>query len=83
MNVNLTLSFEAAGPVTSHHVIFENTLLPKQSCDWSSDFHISSKTGLLILYVNSTQIVDMESIYNVGKYFFLCISETGIKPSIW
>ncbi|XP_076086791.1 uncharacterized protein LOC143057371 [Mytilus galloprovincialis] len=42
VNVNLTLTFEAGGPETSHHVIFKNTLFPKQSCDWSSDFHISN-----------------------------------------
>ncbi|VDI40563.1 Hypothetical predicted protein [Mytilus galloprovincialis] len=34
--------FAWGGPETSHHVIFKNTLFPKQSCDWSSDFHISN-----------------------------------------
>ncbi|XP_052083535.1 uncharacterized protein LOC127720826 [Mytilus californianus] len=41
VSMNLTLSYESAGPVEAANILMDKVLLSKKQCDWSSDFHIS------------------------------------------
>ncbi|OPL21356.1 hypothetical protein AM593_04418, partial [Mytilus galloprovincialis] len=41
VSMNLTLSYESAGPVEAANILMDKALLSKKQCDWSSDFHIS------------------------------------------
>ncbi|CAC5411203.1 unnamed protein product [Mytilus coruscus] len=41
ISMNLTLSYESAGPVEAANILMDKVLLSKKQCDWSSDFHIS------------------------------------------
>jgi len=50
ISMNLTTSFEASGPVDSHVVVSKNYLLPKQTCQWKSDYFIK---GLLFNFLHT------------------------------
>lgn len=62
VSMNLTLSYEAAGPVHSKTVVMDKVLLPKKSCDWSSDFHVTSELNKYIKKFFSVSMVKKQYI---------------------
>ncbi|VDI71962.1 Hypothetical predicted protein [Mytilus galloprovincialis] len=40
ISMNLTLSYESAGPIKEANILMDKALLSKRQCEWSSDFHI-------------------------------------------
>jgi hypothetical protein len=52
INMNLTTNFEASGPIDAHVVVFKNYLLPKQTCQWKSDYFIK---GLLSYFLYTSR----------------------------
>jgi hypothetical protein len=50
ISMNLTLSYEAAGPVELSTVILDKVLMSKTACNWSSDFHIPSMSTLFLFF---------------------------------
>ena len=40
LNLNQSMYFESSGGPLSHDILFMNYILPKQVCNWKSDFFI-------------------------------------------